>query len=75
MCRGATTLRGMLDIPEKIVKYVNDYKILLIEARRNDLILHNMNNVDLFNLLEIILDKKIPKNEAKKKAIQYGWEH
>ena len=75
MCRGATTLRGMLDIPEKIVKYVNDYKILLVEARRNDLVLHNMNNVDLFNLLEIILDKKIPKNEAKKKAIQYGEEH
>ena len=75
MCRGATTLHGMLDIPEKIVKYVNDYKILLVEARRNDLMLHNMNNVDLFNLLEIILDKKIPKNEAKKKAIQYGDEH
>ena len=75
MCRGATTLHGMLDIPEKIVKYVNDYKILLVEARRNDLMLHNMNNVDLFNLLEIILDKKIPKNEAKKKAIQYGEEH
>ena len=72
---GATTLHGMLDIPEKIVKYVNDYKILLVEARRNDLVLHNMNNVDLFNLLEIILDKKIPKNEAKKKAIQYGEEH
>lgn len=72
---GATTLHGMLDIPEKIVRYVNDYKILLVEARQNDLVLHNMNNVDLFNLLEIILDKKMPKNEAKKKAIQYGEEH
>ena len=72
---GATTLHGMLDIPEKIVRHVNDYKILLVEARRNDLVLHNMNNVDLFNLLEIILDKRMPKNEAKKKAIQYGEEH
>ena len=72
---GATTLHGMPDIPEKIVRYVNDYKILLVEARRNDLVLHNMNNVDLFNLLEIILDKRMPKNEAKKKAIQYGEEH
>ena len=35
----------------------------------------NANNVDLFNLLEIILDKSTPKNEAKKKAIQYGEEH
>ena len=72
---GATTLHGMLDIPDKIVRYVNDYKVLLVEARRNDLVLHNVNNVDLFNLLEIILDKDTPKNESKKKAIQYGEEH
>ena len=72
---GATTLHGMLDIPDKIARYVNDYKILLVEARRNDLVLHNVNNVDLFNLLEIILDKDTPKNESKKKAIQYGEEH
>lgn len=72
---GATSLHGMLDIPEKIARYVNDYKILLVEARRNDLVLHNVDNRDLFNLLEIILDKSIPKNEAKKKAIQYGEEH
>ena len=72
---GPTTLHGMLDIPEKIARYVNDYKILLVEARRNALVLHNANNVDLFNLLEIILDKSTPKNEAKKKAIQYGEEH
>lgn len=72
---GATSLHGMLDIPDKIAQYVNDYKILLVEARRNDLVLHNVNNVDLFNLLEIILDKSTPKNEAKKKVIQYGEEH
>ena len=72
---GPTTLHGMLDIPEKIARYVNDYKILLVEARRNALVLHNANNVDLFNLLEIILDKSTPKNEARKKAIQYGEEH
>lgn len=54
---------------------MNDYKILLAEARRNDLALHNVNNVDLFNLLEIILDRNISKNESKKKAIQYGEEH
>lgn len=72
---GATSLCEMLDIPEKVARYVNDYKILLVEARRNDLVLHNVNNRDLFNLLEIILDKSTPKNEAKKKAIQYGEEH
>lgn len=72
---GPTTLHGMLDIPEKLARYVNDYKILLVEARRNNLMLHNVNNMDLFNLLEIILDKSMPKSESKKKAIEYGEEH
>ena len=31
--------------------------------------------MDLFNLLEIILDRSIPRNEAKEKAIQYSEEH
>ncbi|MBD5458618.1 MAG: hypothetical protein HDR27_08625 [Lachnospiraceae bacterium] len=53
---GAVSLYGMLDIPEKMKQFVNDYKMLLIEARKNDLKLHNINNVDLFNLLKILLD-------------------
>ena len=72
---GATTLHEMLNIPAEMKKCVNDYKIPLVEARKNNLILHNTNNKDLFNLLEIILDKSMPKNEAKKKAIQYSVEH
>lgn len=64
---GLTTLHGMLDIPEKLARYVNDYKILLIEARRNNLMLHNVNNVDLFNLLEIILDKSMQKTNRRKR--------
>lgn len=36
---------------------------------------HNINNVDLFHLLGIILDQKISKSEAKEKAIQYSEEH
>lgn len=72
---GPTTLHGMLDIPKELTQYVNDYKILLVEAGRNHLILHNVNNVNLFNLLEIILDRNTSKNEAKKRAIQYSEEH
>ncbi len=72
---GATSLHEMLNIPKEMTKYVNDYKMLLIEARKNNLTLHNMNNVDLFNLLQIILDRSISKNEAMKKAIQYSEEH
>lgn len=55
--------------------YVNDYKMLLVEVRKNDLVLHNMNNKDLFNLLQIILDRSLSKTEAKQKAIEYGEKH
>lgn len=68
----AKTLHEMLDIPEEMRKYVNDYKMLLVEVRENDLELHNINNRDLFYLFEIILNKDIPKNERKEKVIQYS---
>lgn len=72
---GAVSLHGMLDIPKEMKKFVNDYKMLLVEARQNNLMLHNMNNVDFFNMLKMILDKSIPKNEAKEKVIKYAREH
>ena len=72
---GATTLHGMLDIPTETARYVNDYKILLVEARRNDLTFHHADNLDLFNLLEIILDRSISGREAREKAVRYGAEH
>ena len=62
-----TSLHEMLDIPKELEPFVNDYKILLVEARRNNLMLHNLENIDLFNLFEIALDKNIPRKEAKKK--------
>lgn len=71
----ATTLHGMLDIPDEIAEYVNDYKMILIEARQNGLTLYNNNNVDLFNLLEILLDKSRPTAEVRNKAIEYSREH
>ena len=72
---GAKTLHEMLNIPEDMVPYVNDYKILLVEARKNGLTLNNTNNKDLFRLLQIILDIRVSKNEAKRTAIQYSEEH
>lgn len=32
---GATSLHGMLEIPEKMKRFVNDYKMLLVEARKH----------------------------------------
>lgn len=72
---GATTLHGLLDIPKGMEKYVNDYKMLLVEARKNNLKLHNINNIDLFNLLEILLNREVPSSETKSKAIKYAEEH
>ena len=58
-----------------VITFVNDYKMLLVEARKNNLTLHNINNVNFFNLLEILLDKSKPLQETKNKAIAYAREH
>lgn len=68
---GATTLHGMLNIPEHIKPFVNDYKMLLVEAKQNNLQFHNTNNMALFDLLQIILEKDLATDEAKKKVIKY----
>ena len=44
--------------------------MLLGEARKNDLQLHNINNRDLFYLLKIVWDKNIPKNEVKDNKVE-----
>ena len=72
---GAKCLHEMLNIPEEWKPFVNDYKMLLVEAKDNNLNLHNINNQDLFNLLEILLDTTLPTSTAKEKAMQYGREH
>ena len=72
---GAKSLHGMLNIPKEMKQFVNDYKMLLVEARENDLQLHNINNRDLFNLLEILLNNSRPMNEIKDMAIDYAREH
>ena len=72
---GATTLHGMLNIPDKMKPFVNDYKILLVEARQNNLIFHNMTNIAFFDMLKVVLDKSVTKNEAKEKVIKYALEH
>lgn len=72
---GARSLHEMLNISKGMESVVNDYKMHLVEARRNNLTLHNINNKDLFHLLQIVLDKTMSKKEAKQKAIQYSEEH
>lgn len=72
---GATTLHGMLDIPDHIRPFVNDYRMLLVEAKENNLQFHDTNNMALFALLQIILEKDLATDEAKKKVIEYVESH
>lgn len=72
---GAVTLHEMLRIPKEFAAYVNDYKMILVEARKNDLVFHNTDNIDFFKILEIILDQQLSRHEAREKAIQYSEEH
>ena len=72
---GAKSLHEMLNIPKELTPYVNDYKLLLVEARENNLFLHNTDNRDLFQLFQILLDKSMTVKEAKEKAIRYSTEH
>lgn len=45
--------------------------MLLVERRKNDLTLHNLDNVDLFNLLGILLDGSRPAGEIRGRVIGY----
>lgn len=69
---GAVTLHGMLKIPAGLKKYVNDYRVLLVEAGKHNLNFHNADNIDLFSLLGFFLDKSLPKRKAWEKAIEYS---
>lgn len=71
----ATSLHGILNIPTELTPYVNDYRMLLVEARQNNLYFHNGNNQDLFNLFGILLDQNKTKRDRKAKAIEYTKEH
>ena len=55
---GAKSLHEMLNIPKEMKQFVNDYKMLLVEARENDLQLHNINNKPvLFMIIHLTVAK------------------
>lgn len=72
---GALSLHEMLDIPKEMKSFVNDYKILLVEARENDLTFHNVKNIAFFNMLKVVLDKSLSRDEARKKVTDYAREY
>ena len=62
----------MMAIPKEMENIVNDYKMKLVEARQNDLLFHNVNNRDLFNLFGILLNKDKSTRELREEAIKYS---
>lgn len=51
---GARSLHEMLNISERVRPFVNDYRMLLVEACRCSLPFENPSNIDLFHLLSTI---------------------
>lgn len=68
---GPTTLHEILSIPSPLKMFVSDYKMLLVEARKNDLILHNGDNVHFFDLMEIASDSTCPTKEITNRILEY----
>ncbi len=72
---GAKSLHEMLNIPKGMKRFVNDYKMLLVEASCSNLVFHNVNNKNLFCLLKIMLDQNSSSKVIRNKAIEYSREH
>lgn len=63
---GPRTLLDMTDVPDWFRPVAQDYKMILVEARDNDLVFHNENNINLFSLFKLLYDGK--KTAAEKRA-------
>jgi len=72
---GPKTLCEMLNIPNELKEFVNDYKMNLVEVRNNNLIFHNHQNRDLFQLCKILYNSSFSVTERRQQAIQYDQEN
>ena len=68
---GPISLHDMLDVPETIKKYINDYQLNIIQIKDNNLQLHNEKNKDLFKIMSIIYDIKKSKEERREELRKY----
>ncbi|MCC8152008.1 MAG: transposase [Lachnospiraceae bacterium] len=72
---GAKSLHEMLNLPEDVAEFINDYPMHLVEARNTELIFHNKNNRDLFELLQIFLNRSASGNSIADAAVKYNDDH
>ena len=67
---GAKSLYEMLDIPEDMKPFVNDYKINLVEIKENNLKLHDEDNSQLFEYISIMFNKNYTAKEKRIKLLE-----
>jgi hypothetical protein len=72
---GPTCLYDMLNLPEELKPFINNFKVNLVEARDNNLIFHNQNNKDLFSLLRIINNNSLDTKTRRKQIQDYENAH
>ena len=61
----------MLKIPPELLPFVKDYELNLVEARNNELVFHNKNNKDFFELAKILLSQKLKTKKIRQKVEDY----
>jgi hypothetical protein len=72
---GPVCLYDMLNLPEELKPFINNFKVNLVEARDNNLIFHNQNNKDLFSLLKIICDNSVDTKIRRAQIHDYESDH
>ena len=68
---GPKCLHDMLDIPNEMKSYINNYTINVVELKKNNLNLQNKNNIDLFKIMSIVYDMNRDRQERKQLLSQY----
>jgi hypothetical protein len=69
---GPRSLYEMLNLPDELKPFVNDFKINLVEVRDNNLTFNNQDNKDLFTLLRIIYDNKSDRKTKRAQLEEYS---
>ncbi len=72
---GARDLHGVLNIPDEIKPFVGNYPMHLVEVVNNKLQFKNIDNRDLFQLLNLVYNASLDKRERMKKVVEYEDSH
>lgn len=72
---GPQSLGELLEVPEELRPYVNDYQIYVIDMKENNLPLQNQNNKDLFQMMSLLYNYSKDKYQRKQEIDDYQIQH